>query len=634
MNAYLPPMIRFQPLVAGSPLPGGKVYFYQAGTTTPQAAYAADGTTPLANPLTLDANGATDFRLGSGLVYKINLTDSVGGAVLGWPVDLISSENAAAALQADLADTSDVAKGDALIGVKQPWTGAVATTQHEMNTRVVNVFDFFSAAQKADVLAGTAASNFASALDVSDALLAAIAYCKTIQNPRLVIPSGAYKTTKTIVFDLPHYSTIEVYGTIYSDVSANTAVRLGSTTGNTNGLIVCGAGFDVRRTTYDTTSGSIGIQVRDLVFSKINVKVVINFQNGLFVNSTSGNGGVSYCQFYLGVLHDNKINLQLTASSGGYTNENIFYGGSFNHSTSFTAAYPSLATVNLQIDHYVTNILNNNRFFSPSFEDTNILAIAASINGGNNVIYHPRLENSATKNTSSFTGSLGGTALTLTSDATTTGGTGFAIGQAIVGANVTPGNYIASLTSGVLGKSGSVYALGGLYGGPVASQAMTSTDAYRIVFEANSVECAVVGNGFSYFGHNIKDLGSNNCFQTRDGWVMSAQTTSGNPLLRLQSTNSGLAHLIQLRNTSGQTKAWFNGNGQGLLADRLYAENGLRFSSVDGTLNDLGVFVGTGTPEGAVTAQIGSLYCRKDGGAGTTFYVKQSGSGNTGWVGK
>ncbi len=43
---------------------------------------------------------------------------------------------------------------------------------------------------------------------------------------------------------------------------------------------------------------------------------------------------------------------------------------------------------------------------------------------------------------------------------------------------------------------------------------------------------------------------------------------------------------------------------------------------------------GTGTPEGAVTAPVGSAYLRKDGGAGTTLYIKQSGTGNTGWVGK
>ena len=43
---------------------------------------------------------------------------------------------------------------------------------------------------------------------------------------------------------------------------------------------------------------------------------------------------------------------------------------------------------------------------------------------------------------------------------------------------------------------------------------------------------------------------------------------------------------------------------------------------------------GTGTPEGVVAAPVGSLFTRTDGGAGTTLYVKESGAGNTGWVGK
>jgi hypothetical protein len=46
------------------------------------------------------------------------------------------------------------------------------------------------------------------------------------------------------------------------------------------------------------------------------------------------------------------------------------------------------------------------------------------------------------------------------------------------------------------------------------------------------------------------------------------------------------------------------------------------------------VHVVTGTPEGAVIAAVGSLAVRKDGGASTTLYVKQSGAGNTGWVAK
>ncbi|HLP41574.1 MAG TPA: hypothetical protein VK465_08720 [Fibrobacteria bacterium] len=46
------------------------------------------------------------------------------------------------------------------------------------------------------------------------------------------------------------------------------------------------------------------------------------------------------------------------------------------------------------------------------------------------------------------------------------------------------------------------------------------------------------------------------------------------------------------------------------------------------------IIAGSGSPEGAVTAPIGSLYLRSDGGAGTSMYVKESGTGNTGWVGK
>jgi hypothetical protein len=43
------------------------------------------------------------------------------------------------------------------------------------------------------------------------------------------------------------------------------------------------------------------------------------------------------------------------------------------------------------------------------------------------------------------------------------------------------------------------------------------------------------------------------------------------------------------------------------------------------------IFMGNGSPEGSKTAVVGSLYLRTDGGAGTSLYVKVSGTGNTGW---
>lgn len=46
------------------------------------------------------------------------------------------------------------------------------------------------------------------------------------------------------------------------------------------------------------------------------------------------------------------------------------------------------------------------------------------------------------------------------------------------------------------------------------------------------------------------------------------------------------------------------------------------------------VLSGAGSPEGVVSASIGTVWLRTDGGTGSTAYVKESGSGNTGWVAK
>lgn len=45
-------------------------------------------------------------------------------------------------------------------------------------------------------------------------------------------------------------------------------------------------------------------------------------------------------------------------------------------------------------------------------------------------------------------------------------------------------------------------------------------------------------------------------------------------------------------------------------------------------------YFGSGSPEAAVTAPVGSIFHRTDGGAATSIYVKESGAGNTGWVAK
>lgn len=50
-----------------------------------------------------------------------------------------------------------------------------------------------------------------------------------------------------------------------------------------------------------------------------------------------------------------------------------------------------------------------------------------------------------------------------------------------------------------------------------------------------------------------------------------------------------------------------------------------------GTITGSNLIRGAGSPEGAVTASVGSIYERTDGSTGTSVYAKESGAGNTGW---
>ncbi len=74
----------------GLPLALGKLYSYAANSSTPQALLAADGTTPLANPVILDASGQAELRLGPN-AYKLDLYSALDVQQSGWPVDNVSS---------------------------------------------------------------------------------------------------------------------------------------------------------------------------------------------------------------------------------------------------------------------------------------------------------------------------------------------------------------------------------------------------------------------------------------------------------------------------------------------------------------------------------------------------------------
>lgn len=78
----------------GDPYSGGKLNFYEAGSSTPEATYNSDaGDTPNANPVILDSAGrpSSEIWLTGGQAYKVVLTDA--DDVVIWTEDDITGTN-------------------------------------------------------------------------------------------------------------------------------------------------------------------------------------------------------------------------------------------------------------------------------------------------------------------------------------------------------------------------------------------------------------------------------------------------------------------------------------------------------------------------------------------------------------
>ena len=104
----------------------------------------------------------------------------------------------------------------------------------------------------------------------------------------------------------------------------------------------------------------------------------------------------------------------------------------------------------------------------------------------------------------------------------------------------------------------------------------------------------------------------------------------------LTSPSDGTVNLFNAAKT-GFTALNFGGVTSSFPALRVNGttlENKLADNSGFAAIQSLYHRFGSGSPEGVISAPVGCLYSRTDGGAGTSFYVKESGTGNTGWVAK
>ena len=183
----------------GSPLSGGKLYTYLAGTTTPAVTYTSlSGLTANANPIILDAAGrpAQEVWLTSGVSYKFVVKTSTDVTIRTY--DNLCSVNDFSSF----ANTTDPALGDALVGFRQSnsagnLVGAVGKTVHQKFQEIVSVKDFGAVGD--------------GVTDDTAAIQLAFTHARTCTNPAVYFPTGTYLVvSSTSLYNLSNG--MEVYG--------------------------------------------------------------------------------------------------------------------------------------------------------------------------------------------------------------------------------------------------------------------------------------------------------------------------------------------------------------------------------------------------------------------------------------
>jgi hypothetical protein len=170
------PIPRWQINIGSAPVPGAKLYTWLSGTSTPQAVYSDSGlTTARTIPVEADANGLFPIMYLAPVAYRIEVTTAAGVSVIP------QTDNIYDFAEVQLAGSG----GAALIGYLPGGSGAQATTVQAKLRQTRSVFDWYTAAQQADVLSG------ALSLDLTAATQTAITAMIAMPG-ELFFPAGNY----------------------------------------------------------------------------------------------------------------------------------------------------------------------------------------------------------------------------------------------------------------------------------------------------------------------------------------------------------------------------------------------------------------------------------------------------------
>jgi hypothetical protein len=262
----------------GTPLSGGLLYTYLAGTTTAAATFTSStGLSAHSNPIVLDAGGRVpeEVWLTADTLYKFVLEDANNVLIGSW--DNIPGISNANTLADDLANTSNIALGDALVGFKQTYAlgimpGAVGKTLNNKLQDLVSVKDFGATGN------GTT--------DDTASIQAAINLACTYGG-NVYLPAGTYKISAALVFSM-NSSLVDPIKrpSMSGDGMAATTIFQ---TANANGIEVVGydpqpAGYSLFQdfTLYGYQKNKLGFALKDIAFVTINNVYLAGWSTGLY----------------------------------------------------------------------------------------------------------------------------------------------------------------------------------------------------------------------------------------------------------------------------------------------------------------------------------------------------------------
>lgn len=606
----------------GNVLTGGKLWSYEAGTTTPQATYTtAAGNVAHTNPIILDSAGRVstgEIWLTAGENYKFVLMTSADVTLATW--DNITGING-----------TGIATNAENVTYDPPFTDGVATNVEAKLAQTVSVKDFGATGD------GTTDDTTA----IQDAL-----------------DSGALE----VVF--PASGTYIIDGGLISNqagqvISAYGAtIKLKANATNKGMLRLNGAGSSVLGGTWDgnKANGNIPGSLYDswnigVFASRCTIKDCYSINTaGMFCTG----GSVSDTLFQDNTVRNTELyGLFLSSGVDAYRNRAI--GNNIDMSEGNTVGQGILFTRTGTVRQYDWELSNNTIIGSqdPAMADQGINLAVRGDKGivSNNITRYGAM---------GFSEGGADTVITGNSFLDLVGSVRYGI--EVSGARTTvSGNTVSNALQGIIVSGNINYDNLCITGNRIQStntgirlQISSGYTGRNISITGNNITTDSVGintrqdiTNLTISGNVIIGPGS---ASGRGVYIETPQQDAyvfvqGNTVVGFQRafavyylTALAINKLYATGNNISNdipTRAW---NFEGLATmgtDVIFAwgptNAGLRDNRLDGEIK---FNIGTGTPEGVLTAAVGSLYLRSNGGAGTTLYVKESGTGNTGWVAK